>query len=571
MQDDGAAARLRRGLVAGLSTVAILGTMLAFATGPQPAAPTSPSGPSTGSAASRTAGADGPGDSPASTAVSPGTGPGPAKGTPVEFSGTPVSPPAALERYYHQRPAWKACPDDNTFECTTVKVPMDYGKPSGQAVGIALRRLAAADPARRKGALFINPGGPGASGTEMAAAAPEVFDARVLEVWDVVGFDPRGTGGSGAFTCLTDAQLDALYSADPTPDTATEEKQNASLEKAASRDCLRRGGELARHMSTDEVAKDLDVLRGAVGDERLNYYGVSYGTLIGARYAEHFPSRVGLMVLDSVVRPDPVDGTGVTQNLVDAYARGDSYAFDDTVDDFAQDCGASVTCPLGPDAKAVAATIVKLLDGVASAPLRTDEDSLPRLTEGWAVIALDYGLHDDSSWPDLVDALDQAIHDHDGTGLAWLAMDAVGRDDDGTYPEGPLGNVFLPVICADWPVTAWDTARPSKDVAANHPLWARVANQRFLPCLGWDGPVRPDQEYSVDLSTPVLVIGNKDDMTTPIEDTEALAGLIGNSRLVTVDAGGHGAYAAGNDCANEAVNTYLVDGLAPKNDTSCSA
>jgi pimeloyl-ACP methyl ester carboxylesterase len=487
------------------------------------------------------------------------------------FSGTPAPPPAALVRYYHQRPTWKACADDDQFECAAVRVPVDYGKASGKALGIALRRVPATDPERRKGTLFINPGGPGGSGTEMAAAAPEFFDPGVLEVWDVVGFDPRGTGGSGAFTCLTDAQLDAIYSADPTPDTAAEEKAQASLGDAAGRDCLRRGGELARHMSSDDVAKDLDILRAAVQDERLNYYGVSYGTLIGARYAEHFPSRVGLMVLDSAVRPDPVDDSDVTQTLVDAYARGDDASFDDAVDEFAANCRASVTCPLGPDAKAVAATIVTLLDRVASAPLETDEDSLPRVTEGWVVTAVDYALSDESTWPDLVDALDQAIHDHDGTGLAWLAMDAVGRDDDGTYPEGPVGNVFLPVMCADWPVTAWDTTRPSKDVAANHPLWGRVANQRFLPCLGWKGPVRPDQEYSVDLPAPVLVIGNEDDVTTPIEDTEALADLLGNARLVTVDAGGHGAYAAGSDCADDTVNAYLVDGLAPQLHTSCPA
>jgi pimeloyl-ACP methyl ester carboxylesterase len=405
----------------------------------------------------------------------------------------------------------------------------------------------------------------------MAATVPEFFDPRVLKVWDVVGFDPRGTAGSGGFACLSDKELDAIYAADPSPDSAAETKRNASLATEAARTCLRRGGELARHMSSDEVARDLDVLRDAVGDERLNYYGVSYGTLIGARYAEHFPTRVGLMVLDSAVRPDPVDEQDLTQNEVDAYARGDAYSFDDAVDDFAESCRASVTCPLGADADAVASSITRLLDGLSSTPLPTDEDSLPRLTEGWAVSAIGAGLRDKTLWPDLVDALDLAIDDHDGTELVWMAMDAVGRDDDGTYPEGPVGNVFLPVICADWPVTKWDTMRPSPDVASNHPLWARLSLQNFLPCGDWSGPVRPATQYSVDLPSPVLVIGNQDDTTTPIEDTEALADLIGGSRLVTVEADGHGAYAAGNDCADDTVHDYLVEAKAPEDDKTCPA
>lgn len=489
--------------------------------------------------------------------------------TPITFTG-PVDPePAELSAFYGRTVAWAECPDDDLYDCGTVRVPVDYTKPAGATTTIALRRLPASLPAQRIGSLFINPGGPGGSGVDFADEAPYVFGDVVRERYDVIGFDPRGMGESDPVGCLTDAELDAMYAADPTPDTAAEKEAARRAPAERNRRCLARGGALAAHMGTESVARDLDILRSAVGDERLNYYGVSYGTMIGAVYADFFTSRVGHMVLDSGVLPDALAEEAPSREEVDAAARSWADDFDDVVDDFATKCGAD--CPLGSDTEAVVKTLVGFLDRLDATPLPTGIDTLPTLTEGWARTAIDEGLRDPESWSDLVEALDLAVNQHDGEMLAWLAMGMVERTEDGTYPTTTFGRTHLLVTCSDWPTSPWDSAVPSADVLANHPLWARVQPARPDPCTGWTGTMRETLLVGAEVPTPVLVIGNDGDLTTPIEDTEALAGEIVRSRFVTVEADGHGAYGKGNDCADRVVDDYLARHLAPENGYVCGS
>lgn len=491
------------------------------------------------------------------------------KATPITFTG-PLDPePAELSAFYGRTVAWTECPDDDLYDCGTVKVPVDYAKPAGATTTIALRRLPASLPAQRTGSLFINPGGPGGSGIDFADEAPYVFGDVVRERYDVIGFDPRGMGESDPVDCLTDAELDAMYAADPTPDTAAEKKAARTAPAERNRRCLARGGALAAHMGTESVARDLDILRSAVGDERLNYYGVSYGTMIGAVYADFFTSRVGHMVLDSAVLPDALAEEAPSREEVDAAARGWADDFDDVVDDFATKCGAD--CPLGTDTEAVFKSLVGFLDQLDGKPLPTGVDTLPALTEGWARTAIDEGLRDPESWSDLVEALDLAVNEHDGEMLARFAMGMVERDEDGTYPTTTFGRTHLLVTCSDWPTSPWDSVVPSADVLANHPLWARVQPASPDPCTGWKGTMRETLLVGAKVATPVLVIGNDGDLTTPIEDTESLAGEIARSRLVTVEADGHGAYGKGNDCADGIVDDYLAQHLAPENDFVCKS
>ncbi len=491
--------------------------------------------------------------------------------TPIVFTG-PVDPdPAELAGFYGKRVAWHECEDDDLYDCGTVTVPVDYAEPRGATTRIALRRLEASIPAQRIGSLFINPGGPGGSGIDFVDDAPYVFGDAVRERYDVIGFDPRGMGESDPVDCVSDADLDAMYGADPTPDTAAEREAARRAPVDRVRRCLARGGALAAHMGTESVARDLDVLRSAVGDERLNYYGVSYGTMIGALYADFFTSRVGLMVLDSAVLPDALAEEEPSREHVDAAARGWATDFDDVVDDFAGECGDVTDCPLGADTKAVVATLVDFLDRLDRRPVETGIDSLPALTEGWASMAIDEGLRDRESWPDLTEALDLAINEDDGEALASFAMGMVERDEDGSYPQANFGRTHLLVTCADWPTSPWDSVVPSKDVLDNHPLWARVQPPRPDPCSGWTGALRQTLLVGADVPTPVLVIGNDGDRTTPIEDTEALAGEIVRSRFVTVEAEGHGAYGQGNECADGIVDDYLARRLAPENDFVCES
>jgi len=550
-----------------LTAVAVLGAMFWLATGPQPTRHGTGAGAS--GAVASTSAADGPGPAPGSD-VSLGVGTHPSS-TPIAFTGPVDAEPAALAAFYGRPVAWSSCTDDGRFDCGSVRVPVDYGKPTGATTSIALRRLPAADPARRIGSLFINPGGPGGSGLDFASDAPDFFSDAVRDRYDVVGFDPRGMGESDAVDCLTDADLDVMYGADPTPETAAERRVRQQGPAQRNARCLARGGALAANMGTEAVARDLDVLRSAVGDERLNYYGISYGTMIGAVYADFFTSRVGYMVLDSAVLPDALAEQTPTQDQVDDAARSSASDFDQMVDDFVTDCGSSVDCPLGADTGVVSDRLVRFLDRLDSTPLPTDIPSLPRLTEGWAVTALGFGLREHDSWPDLVDALDTAMTDGDGTDLARFAMGFVERDEDGSYASATFSRSHLLVTCADWPVSPWDSAVPSRSVLANHPLWARVEPPAPAQCAGWTGQQRRTLLVGADVATPVLVIGNDVDHVTPIEDTEALAGEIVRSRFVRVDAEGHGAYDSGNDCAARVVDEYLTEAKAPEDDYYCTA
>jgi pimeloyl-ACP methyl ester carboxylesterase len=494
--------------------------------------------------------------------------------TTIDFRG-PVDPePAALAAFYGKPVAWRTCrdaADDDGFDCGAVTVPVDYRKPTGLTTTIALKRLKASSPERRIGALFINPGGPGASGIDFADEAPDFFGDAVRDRYDVIGFDPRGMGASDPVACLTDAELDRMYAADPTPDTAAEKAAARTAAAERNRRCLARGGTLAANMGTEAVARDLDIMRSAVGDERLNYYGVSYGTMIGAIYADFFTSRVGLMVLDSAVLPDAVTEEAPSQEDVDDAADGWASDFEDLVADFADDCGSSVDCPLGSDAEAVSNKLVAFLDRLDAHPLETGYDSLPRLTEGWASTAIGLGLQQPDSWPDLVDALDLAVNEDDGADLAWFAMRITERDEDGSYAPTTFGRSHLLVTCADWPPTPWNRVVPSRDVLEAHPLWARVEPPTGDPCDGWTGASRETLLVGAEVATPVLVIGNDGDLTTPIENTEGLAREIVRSRLVTVEADGHGAYGNDNDCADGIVEDYLARHLAPQDHFVCES
>ena len=295
------------------------------------------------------------------------------------------------------------------------------------------------------------------------------------------------------------------------------------------------------------------------------------GTLMGAIYADRFTSRVGHLVLDSAVSPDVLEVPSVTQREVDANARHWGRQFDMLFADFVADCQDDPPCPLGDDTEQASSTVIDLLDSLETAPLPTEFDSLPQLTEGWAVTAIGEGLLDPASWPYLVDALHLAIEDNDATELAWFAMVAVGRDVDGTYPGSTYGKSHLPVTCADWPVQTWADRTPSPEVLEEHPLFARIQPPLPPECAGWTGALRSNLLVRAEPATPVLVIGNERDPVTPIEDTEHLAEMITRSRLVRVDAAVHGAYAMGNACADRVVEDYLARGLPPEDGLECAA
>lgn len=470
-------------------------------------------------------------------------------------SASAPAPDTALAPFYGQRVSWQPCRE--TFECAEVRVPLDYAAPAGPAIALSLLK-APATGADRIGSLLVDPGGPGGSAQDYAAAAEAAFGVRVREAFDIVGMDPRGVGGSTPVDCVSDPALEAWFAADPTPDTDRERRVGAAATGALGRGCLRRSGDLARHVSTQEVARDLDVVRAVLGDGSLSYFGASYGTFIGATYADLFPGRVGRMVLDGAVDPSLSNRrTALDQ------AEGVQTAFDAYVDR----CLDGEDCYLGDTRSESLQRVSDLLARLDRTPMRTDGDRV--LTEGLATYGLAYPLYAESLWKYLDVALPDAL-DGDGTLLLALADAYSHRGPDG-FTDNSL-EAFLPISCLDRPGgLRWDQV-PAADAAflTASPTFGRFFAFGMTSCEVWPvqsgrGPERLDAAGAA----PILVVGTSRDPATPMRWAEGLADQLDSGVLVRRDGDGHTGYRAGNECVDSAVEDYLVAGVVPGHTVDC--
>jgi pimeloyl-ACP methyl ester carboxylesterase len=415
------------------------------------------------------------------------------------------------------------------------------------------------DTNRRLGSLVVNPGGPGGSGVDFVAAERAAyFGEELRRAFDIVGFDPRGVGGSTPLHCASDAQLDTLVESDPDPDTPAEVRYADGLLRALGRGCLRRSGDLARHMSTLEVAKDLDILRSALGDQKLVYFGASYGTFIGATYADLFPRRVGRMVLDGAL--DPSLST-VELNLVQA--RG----FEVALRAYVGACVERRGCFLGSTVDQGTARIRSFLDQVETEPLGTA--SQRDLTVGTAMYGIWQSLYDKRYWKVLDEALQRAFRG-DGSVLLALADAYTERG-----PRGYLSNsleVLYAVNCLDHPDSI-----PSSEVARYLPRFEKVSPTfgasfayTLSGCSSW--PVktgRVPRPLHAAGAPPILVVGTTRDPATPLTWARALAEELDSGILVKRDGDGHTGYNSGNDCVDTTVESYLVAGKVPDGEVDC--
>jgi pimeloyl-ACP methyl ester carboxylesterase len=498
---------------------------------------------------------------PSASAPSPsGTAP---SGTPTKPALTDDDHPKELGRFYTQTVTWRSCGDATQHECATIEVPVDYAKPRGDTFRLALRKVPALDPSRRIGSMLINPGGPGGSGIEYAQYASFVFSKELRSVYDVVGFDPRGIGASDAVGCLTNDQMDLLFENDPTPDTAAERRKLLGDADAITESCASRGGERAQHMSSTEVAKDMDVIRVLVGDKKLTYFGVSYGTFLGALYADLFPDKVGRLVLDSAMSPNQTD---------DEQLEYDIQGFESSVDAFLDWCTARKDCALGPDKAAADEKLIKLLDRIDQTPLTTNTPGLSKISEGWVSFAIFMTLYSDSSWPLLNKGLTEAMNEGRGDTFLRYAMQVVGRSSKGTYDASSYLQAMIPVRCADWPRTPDTSALRAEQqrLQRDHPLWARMTGELYDNCATWPTAGRQPTGKTLGVgAAPILVIGNLRDPATPIGGTKQLAKDLDSGVLVTADSDGHGTYLSGNSCIDGVVDAYLVDGAVPTDGETC--
>ncbi|AXG12379.1 alpha/beta hydrolase [Intrasporangium calvum] len=490
------------------------------------------------------------------------TGPGAtATGGATSPQGVGADPPARLAAFYTQPVHWQACPGSRVHQCASIEVPVDYAEPDGDTFELALRKVPALTPEKRVGTLVINPGGPGGSGLEYAQFSSFVFSKQLRESYDILGFDPRGIGQSDAVACLSDDDMDLLFENDPTPDDAAERDKLLRDTEAVTERCARNGGERALHMSTTEVARDMDVMRALVGSDRLNYVGVSYGTVLGALYADLFPERVGRFVLDSAVSPNQTDEQQLGHDI---------QGFETSIDAFIEWCVDRDDCALGTDADGARDRIADLLDEVERRPLETSRGDIDSIGEGWLGFAIFMCLYSEQSWPILDKGLAEAFAGK-GDVLLSYAMNIVGRSASGDYDESSYLHAMIPVRCADWPRSDnASLAAAHRKALLEHPLWSRLAGLLHDPCGAWPGePRQPSGGTLGQGAAPVLVIGNLRDPATPIGGTKQLAEDLASAILVTSDHDGHGTYYAGNSCVDSIVDGYLIKGTVPSSDQAC--
>jgi pimeloyl-ACP methyl ester carboxylesterase len=439
------------------------------------------------------------------------------------------------------------------WQCATLKVPLDWSKPDGERIGLGLIRAKARGD-DRVGSLLFNFGGPGASGVSMMPSyAPTV--SRLRERYDLVSWDPRGVGASEGVRCRSDKEIQAAESVDVSPDTPAEEKAYFADAADFGKGCRKSAGKLMAHVSTADSARDMDRVREALGDRKMHYFGISYGTELGGTYAHLFPGNVGRMTLDAVVDP-AADTVGHAQNQARGFQRALNGYLEST----------------GQDPQEGSRKIAALLQRIDARPLPTATPGR-KLTQTLAVTGIILPLYSKDSWPTLTSALDAAERG-DGSELLTLADGYNERNPSGRY--GTTTHSQRVISCLD------DRQRPTAaETKKLLPRFERISPV-FGKFLGWDTagwchqwPV-PGQhdtpEVSAPGAAPVLVIGNTGDPATPYEGARRMADELGKGVgvMLTWRGEGHGAYGSGSDCVDSTVNAYLLDGSVPKDGKVCS-
>ncbi|MCW2880227.1 MAG: hypothetical protein JWQ95_4327 [Sphaerisporangium sp.] len=482
---------------------------------------------------------------------------------------SPVDPPAAgaaaqapssaLVPFYSQKIAWAPCKDN--FQCGKLDVPLDYANPQGDRIKISVIRLPATG-AERVGSIVLNPGGPGGSGIEYARAAKTVLSPAILSRFDTVGFDPRGVGESAPVRCLSGPELDTFIGLDGTPDNPAEVSALAKGAKQFAEGCEAKSAKLLPHVGTANAARDMDVLRAALGDKGITYLGKSYGTFLGATYADLFPKKIRAMVLDGALDPalPPVPAINAAQ------ARGFEVAFRS----FLADCFNQSSCPFAVRNTDMALTqLTNLFKSTDQHPLRNNTGDGRKIDESWTTLGVVTALYDKRSWPVLRAALGQAFRG-DGTTLLKLADILVDRHQDGSYSNQTEAN--MAVNCVDHPyphkISAYEDA--ARVAQKESPHFGAYVMWGSLPCEYW--PVKPtgtDKPLKAAGAPPIVVVGTERDPATPYEWAKSLASELSSGVLLSYDGDGHTAYRTGSTCVDEAVDRYLVSLAPPGNGTLC--
>lgn len=446
---------------------------------------------------------------------------------------------------------------DLSFGCGKMAVPASYSDPTGPTIDIVVVRAHLNSQRNRIGSLVVNPGGPGGSGVEAGLGLSLQLPLNVLRRFDIVGFDPRGVGASTPLNCVPASEKEQAMtsSADATTAAAFQDFQRDAAKVATG--CYTRYHDALDEFSTESTARDMELLRRALGDPKLTYLGYSYGTLLGAVYATLFPERVRALVLDGAVDPTASDVAAT-----EAQAAG----FEDAFDQYATDCVLG-HCPLAPDPRAF---VTRLMARAKAAPIPSSITIDHRkATDGTVLLAIAAALYQREDWPQLTTALQQASQGN-SRGLFALTDQYEQRRPNGSFSN--LMDANLVINCTDQE-HAPSTAQVKSALTSwreKYPLFGASAALSLLACQQWRAPRDPPPAVHAPTTPPILVIGNRHDPATPYANAQHLTRLLGNAVLLTWDGTGHTAYPQ-TTCVITTVDTYLISATPPKPGKVCPA
>jgi pimeloyl-ACP methyl ester carboxylesterase len=473
---------------------------------------------------------------------------------------TPVTAgvPAALQPYYGQVLTWTDC--DSGKQCTTARAPLDWNDPGAGEVKLALIR----QPAKgtKQGSLLTNPGGPGASGFDFVKDSVDfVADATLQNHFDIVGFDPRGVGRSTAVKCLDAKQMDEyLYGITPGARGSDEWiAANTTVAKDFGAACAKNTGAPLPKVDTVSAARDLDLLRAVLGDTKLNYLGYSYGTYLGAVYADLFPGKTGRLVLDGALDP-----AATNFEVTEVQAKG----FESALRAYLKDCLTQKDCPFSGTVDDAMNTVGQLLAAVEKSPIRNSDGR--ELGANTLVTAIITPLYDATAWSYLTKLFESVMKG--SASVAFTLADSYNnRQEDGTYADNST-EAFVAINCLDYTYDA-DPAMmraQAAELAKAAPVIGPYMAYGDIGCANWPYKASNDRgPIAAEGSAPILVVGTTNDPATPYVWAKNLASELQNGHLLTYKGEGHTAYNKSNSCVNDTVDSFLVKGTVPSDGKTC--
>ena len=466
---------------------------------------------------------------------------------PIESASVPQGD--GLDGYYAQQLEWSECSDG--FECSSFSAPIDYANPADGAMQISVIRKLATGTAL--GSLVLNPGGPGGSGIEYTTYAEYVVSDTLRENFDIVGFDPRGVGFSTPVECLDDEQTEEYIALDGSPDDQTEIDQAQAMSELFAQSCAINSPDTYKFLDTISAARDVDILRALLGDEKLNWLGKSYGTFLGATYADLFPERVGRMLLDGAIDP-----TLTNEKL----SFGQALGFELALTRFVDDCVTKSDCPLSASGAAGVSEVGDLLIELDANPITLDDGRL--FTQAMGTLGVVGSLYDKQyGWPELRTNLGLAF-DGDFSGLASSVDFYTGRQSDGSYKDNS-NDAIAAVNCLDRPdrATTEETAALASEWKKVAPNFGEYLAWSNISCSYWQAEATGVPKEITAPGTPtILVVGTVNDPATPYAWSQALAAQLSKGVLLTLDGDGHTAYYQGSKCIDEIVDNFYLTGEA---------